>query len=104
VTYAADIPSKFCGACHVKPFELLSASKVKHQTLACAFCHPAKHKMMPKCQNCHGSPHPAGIMTKFPKCGDCHNIAHDLNNWAPAESADLPEEAPQQQPSSLSVR
>jgi hypothetical protein len=37
--------------------------------------------MVPKCQDCHGVPHAAGIMSKFPKCGDCHGIAHDLNNW-----------------------
>jgi len=104
VTYAADIPPKFCGACHVKPFELLGASKVKHHTLACAFCHQAKHKMMPRCQDCHGSPHPAGIMTKFPKCGECHNSAHDLNNWHVAETTDMLEEVPQVQVSSPHAR
>jgi hypothetical protein len=79
VTYAADIPSKDCGACHSKVLNLLTSSKTKHTALSCAFCHQEKHKMVPKCQDCHGSPHGAGIMTKFPKCGGCHNIAHDLN-------------------------
>ena len=81
VAYASDVPSKSCAACHRKAFDLLSASAAKHKTFACAFCHQAKHKTIPKCQDCHGSPHPAGIMAKFPQCGNCHNIAHDLNNW-----------------------
>lgn len=94
VTYAADIPSKNCAACHQKAFDLLTAGKVKHQTLACAFCHQEKHKMVPNCQDCHGSPHPAGIMAKFPKCGECHNIAHDLNNWTAPKAKEAPKEAP----------
>jgi hypothetical protein len=81
VAYAADTPSKQCGACHSKALGLLSASKAKHKSLLCVTCHQEKHKMVPKCQDCHGVPHAAGIMAKFPKCGDCHGIAHDLNNW-----------------------
>jgi hypothetical protein len=87
VAYASDIPSVDCAACHKKAFALLNASGAKHKTFACAFCHQAKHKMIPKCQDCHGSKHPAGIMAKFPKCGDCHNIAHDLNHWPEAGTA-----------------
>jgi hypothetical protein len=82
VAYADDTPSKSCGACHKRAFDVLSASKAKHSAFACAFCHKEKHKMVPNCQDCHGTPHKAvGIMNKFPKCGECHNIAHDLNNW-----------------------
>lgn len=81
VTYASDIPSQDCGACHAGVVTLLASSKAKHNAFACAFCHQEKHKMIPRCQDCHGEPHPAGIMAKFPKCGDCHNIAHDLNHW-----------------------
>ncbi|HXX57312.1 MAG TPA: hypothetical protein VEI96_04870 [Thermodesulfovibrionales bacterium] len=95
VTYAADVPSKDCGACHQKAYDLLTASKTKHAAFACAFCHQEKHKMVPQCQNCHGSPHPAGIMRKFPSCGECHNIAHDLNNWTAAQQ---PGEAPKAAP------
>jgi hypothetical protein len=95
VTYAADTPSKDCGACHSRELSLLTASKTKHAALACATCHQDKHKMMPKCQDCHGSPHPAGIMAKFPKCGMCHNIAHDLNNWTAAAPQEKPKQAPQ---------
>jgi hypothetical protein len=96
VTYAADIPSKDCGACHAKVLSVLTAGKVKHATLACAFCHQEKHKMVPNCQDCHGSPHPAGMMAKFPKCGECHRIAHDLNNWTAAAPAtkEAPKAAP----------
>ncbi len=80
VTYAADVPSKDCSACHKKVFDLLTAGKSKHKTLDCAFCHQAKHKMIPSCQDCHGTHHSSGILAKFPKCGECHNIAHDLNH------------------------
>jgi len=85
VTYADSTPSKDCGACHGAVLSMLSASKVKHKDLACAFCHKEKHKTIPVCQDCHGTPHPAGIMAKFPKCGECHNIAHNLNNWTATE-------------------
>jgi hypothetical protein len=98
VVYAADTPSKACGACHVKVLNLLSASKTKHKALACAFCHQEKHKMVPKCQDCHGSPHPAGIMAKFPKCGECHNIAHDLNNWTTPSKQEPSKQAPKKTP------
>jgi hypothetical protein len=98
VAYAAETPSKDCAACHSKVFNMLNASKVKHQTLACAFCHQEKHKMVPTCQSCHGSPHPAGIMVKFPKCGECHNIAHDLNNWPETTKQETPKQAPKQAP------
>ncbi len=81
VTYAADIPSRYCGACHGEILKALTAGKVKHAAFACAFCHKEKHKMVPRCQDCHGSPHPAGIMRKFPKCVNCHKSPHDLNNW-----------------------
>jgi hypothetical protein len=94
VAYASDVPSKFCGACHKKAFDLLSASKSKHHSFDCAFCHQNKHKMIPACQDCHGSPHPAGIMAKFPKCGECHNIAHDLNHWPAAETKEPEKKLP----------
>jgi hypothetical protein len=81
VTYADSTPSKDCGACHGGVLSMLTASKVKHKDLSCAFCHKEKHKMVPKCQDCHGEKHPASIMARFPKCGECHSIAHDLNNW-----------------------
>ena len=81
VAYGADTPNKSCGACHKQVLALLTASKAKHAKVPCVTCHQAKHKMIPKCQDCHGIPHPAAMMAKFPRCGECHNIAHDLNNW-----------------------
>jgi hypothetical protein len=91
VTYSDKTPSKDCAACHKVAYTLLSASKFKHQKLTCAACHQAKHKMIPQCQSCHGTPHPASMLAQFPKCGFCHNIAHDLNNYketkAPAPAA-----------------
>ncbi len=94
VTYSAEIPSKDCGACHQQALDLLSASNTKHSGLACAFCHQERHKMVPQCQDCHGSPHPAGMMAKFPKCGECHKVAHDLNNWSGTEAKQTPKEGP----------
>jgi hypothetical protein len=81
VTYAADIQSKYCSSCHKKVYDILIAGGSRHKTFTCAFCHRERHKMIPDCRDCHGSPHPAGMMTKFRKCGECHNVAHDLNNW-----------------------
>lgn len=95
VTYGADVPNKLCGACHKKALDLLTANKVKHQTFACAFCHQNKHKTIPACQDCHGVPHPAGIMNKFPKCGECHKIAHDLNHWTAPEKQAAEKHAPE---------
>jgi hypothetical protein len=93
VTYAADTPSRDCATCHKRAFDLLSASSEKHSSLSCAFCHKEKHRMIPDCRSCHGSPHPEGLMAKFPKCGNCHMIAHDLNNWPPiAQKESLKEE------------
>lgn len=79
VMFSADTMSNNCGACHKKVQSMLSASSAKHNSLSCAFCHEGKHKTIPDCRNCHGSPHLAAMMVKFPKCGQCHGIAHDLN-------------------------
>lgn len=89
VAYGNQTPSKDCAACHKSAFDLLAASPFKHKNLSCVACHQAKHKMIPQCQSCHGTPHPATMLAKFPKCGYCHSIAHDLNNFkgqAPAGS------------------
>lgn len=91
VTYGSDVANKDCGSCHKKAFDLLAASATKHKSVSCVSCHKDKHKMVPACQSCHGTPHPASMMTRFGKCGDCHNIAHDLNHWqAPAKGAAAP--------------
>lgn len=94
VTYAADVPSVNCGACHKNALETLTASTSKHHTFACAFCHQEKHRMIPNCEDCHGLPHPKGIHAKFAKCGECHNIAHDLNNWPAGAKKEAPAAAP----------
>ncbi|MHB8880457.1 MAG: cytochrome C [Thermodesulfovibrionales bacterium] len=92
VTYE-DVPAKFCAGCHKTAFDLLTASKAKHKDFACAFCHQAKHKMIPRCQDCHGDKHPAGMMAKFNKCGDCHGIAHDINNFSKQPNKEEPKKA-----------
>jgi predicted CXXCH cytochrome family protein len=96
VTYAADTPNKMCSSCHKKAFELHSKTETKHKGVACVTCHKDKHKMVPTCQSCHGSPHPAGMLARFTKCGDCHNIGHDLNRWdaGTLKSTDTSKDAP----------
>ncbi|WP_224983386.1 cytochrome c3 family protein [Geomonas agri] len=89
IVYDAQTPSRDCAACHKKAFEQLTASAFKHKNLACVTCHKAKHKMVPQCQSCHGTPHPASMLAKFPKCGTCHSIAHDLNNYKDTKSPQL---------------
>ena len=79
----ADDGRETCYACHTEVKALKEGSK--HAKLACAFCHKEKHKTVPKCQDCHGVPHPAGMMVKFGKCGECHGIAHDINNFQEVE-------------------
>jgi hypothetical protein len=86
VTYNNDIASKECAACHGTAFQQLAASQTKHQGIACATCHQERHKNIPACSNCHGTPHPAAMMSKFTSCGECHYTAHDLNNWAAAKA------------------
>lgn len=87
VAYGNDTPNKYCASCHSKAYSLLVASKAKHSKLLCVSCHEKKHKMVPKCTDCHGVPHPAAMMSRFAKCQDCHNIGHDINNWNAAPAA-----------------
>lgn len=78
VTYPENTPSKSCAACHEGIYEQLEASNAKHHDLLCAACHHAEHKMIPTCEDCHGSPHPTGIMAKFTGCSECHGSPHAL--------------------------
>jgi hypothetical protein len=78
VTYPENTPSKSCGACHEDVYNDLDTSNAKHHDLLCAACHHAKHKMIPTCQDCHGTPHPAGLLARFPSCSDCHGSPHSL--------------------------
>ena len=78
IEYGEDMPSVQCAACHGQIFNKLSQSDTKHSALACAFCHKEKHGMVPGCESCHGSPHPAGMMNKFKTCDNCHISAHTL--------------------------
>lgn len=93
VPYPDDIPSKYCSSCHQKPADFLDVNTTKHGLLSCTNCHYEKHKAIPVCQGCHGSPHPAGIMRKFPKCVNCHNSPHALNDWNLSEAQNVPSPA-----------
>jgi hypothetical protein len=87
-------PSLDCGMCHKIVADLLSATKSKHRNLGCSGCHKQKHGMIPACQDCHGSPHPASILVKFPQCLMCHYSPHDLNNWPETATPTAAGEAP----------
>lgn len=78
VTYAGDIPSGFCTACHQKVGAALGKTKTKHHDLACVRCHEQRHGTVPTCESCHGKPHSPQMLAKFPKCLTCHVDAHDL--------------------------
>lgn len=78
--YAATTQSHLCASCHEVPYSELQATTTKHRNVSCVECHAERHKTVPLCSDCHGTPHAAGIHAKFPNCGDCHNTAHDLNN------------------------
>lgn len=78
VTYGPDMPSQFCAACHQKTANTLTGTQTKHSKLACVFCHKEQHKMVPQCESCHGSPHPASMTAKFKNCNACHISAHSL--------------------------
>jgi len=82
ITYGQDMPSKFCAACHKTIYDTLSSSDTKHTKLTCVYCHKEKHRFVPACETCHGTPHPAGMIEKFPKCNMCHVSAHSLGKEA----------------------
>ena len=78
IAYGPDMPSKHCAACHKPIFDTLTGVGTKHSSLACVFCHKEKHKMIPACETCHGTPHPSAMLKQFPKCDMCHISAHSL--------------------------
>jgi predicted CXXCH cytochrome family protein len=78
VEYADDTPNSICGYCHRKAGEMLAANKTKHSALQCTLCHPAKHRTIKRCRECHGIPHPQSMVKKFRSCGHCHGVAHSV--------------------------
>lgn len=78
VSYADTTPSTDCSGCHQQAATDLEQSKRKHRLLKCADCHRQRHKTIPLCSDCHGSPHAEEIVTRFPACGGCHGTAHSL--------------------------
>jgi Cytochrome c3 len=78
IAFSAETPNKSCSACHKSIGDTLSSVDTKHAKLTCVFCHKEKHKYVPACESCHGSPHPAGMVKQFPKCNMCHMSAHSL--------------------------
>jgi len=78
IAYGPDMPNKHCAACHKNISDMLTGAKTKHSQLACVFCHKEKHKNVPACETCHGTPHPAGMLQQFPQCNMCHFSAHSL--------------------------
>lgn len=80
VTYGGNIVSEYCGSCHQDVYEAMAATWSRHRKVPCVQCHAERHAAIPRCQDCHGVPHPREIWGKFKECGDCHGTAHEL--WA----------------------
>jgi predicted CXXCH cytochrome family protein len=80
VTYAFNVPSAYCAACHQDASDELAASRSKHSDIACALCHQEQHGASSTCQYCHGGTHPQHVMKKADICAACHHTAHDLES------------------------
>lgn len=78
LAYGKEVPNKDCGACHEDIRGTLEAGATKHAGFLCVFCHANKHAVVPKCQDCHGEPHNAAMLSKFEGCNQCHQSAHSL--------------------------
>ena len=72
------VPAKFCQACHRKEGRDLAATNTNHGGINCIFCHKGRHPSTPRCQDCHGLPHPQAIHIQFKNCLECHGDAHRL--------------------------
>jgi len=75
--YPKDTDNRICGSCHKTEYGHLQSNKTKHSAFHCAKCH-VKHGKIPKCRNCHGEPHGAGIHKNTPRCLNCHQDPHNL--------------------------
>jgi len=78
VAYPENTPNTVCSYCHRKAGEMLERSNTKHTALPCIKCHPHQHKTIKRCIECHGRPHPEGMLKKFRSCAGCHGVAHSL--------------------------
>lgn len=78
LAYGTEVQNIHCGACHEDLRTALEGGTTKHAAFQCVFCHADKHAVVPKCQDCHGEPHNAVMLSKFQGCNDCHQSAHDL--------------------------
>jgi hypothetical protein len=78
ITYGQDMPSKYCAPCHQNISDMLKSAQTKHTALECVFCHKERHKTIPTCETCHGSPHPPAMIAQFKECNGCHISAHSL--------------------------
>ncbi len=79
VTYNMETPSLICASCHKTAYDELKKNVTAHSDKTCAFCHRDRHRVIPTCGTCHGTPHPAAMHKKFPSCSECHNTAHNLD-------------------------
>ncbi len=78
LAYGTDVQNVHCGACHGDIRGKLESGSTKHAGFQCVFCHANKHGVVPQCQDCHGVPHNAQMVSKFEGCNACHQSAHSL--------------------------
>ncbi len=75
--YPEETDNKVCGSCHDEVFDNLQVNLTKHSELQCATCHTV-HGEIPKCQDCHESPHGKKMHKKFADCLECHVDPHNM--------------------------
>lgn len=78
LAYGDNVPNQDCGACHGDVRNGLESGSTKHAGFNCVFCHAEKHAVVPQCQDCHGTPHNAKMLSMFTGCIQCHQSAHNL--------------------------
>jgi len=77
ITYPLEEPQESCAPCHGEVYDELQRSQTRHTGLTCAACHPS-HGQIPRCEDCHGTPHGEALRQQFETCGGCHGIAHNV--------------------------
>ncbi|MBN1930612.1 MAG: hypothetical protein JW786_03265 [Desulfobacterales bacterium] len=78
VKYKNDIPNSYCSGCHGDINDILEKNTTKHHQLLCVYCHKDQHKLVPKCETCHGRPHTSDIHSRYSDCLECHQDPHGL--------------------------
>ena len=77
IIFNKDSGALTCGACHSPVYQKWEKTPSRHGKVNCTICH-TRHGLIPKCADCHGTPHNAVLHERFPKCLTCHQDVHDI--------------------------